>query len=145
MLAIGHLNLTLLSRQAQDIAADLDSNTEAYRLKANQHADRFCATTLDTEEVDHLYISDCQEWDLTHGMIATICPICHDTIDAVVGGVYIEHVFNCPIAIESCVPVLKKDEYLFLLIMVDNRIGCGCYQFRPEPFLITDSIVVKLS
>jgi len=71
---------------------------------------------------------------VTHDLNVPV-PAAHwNAYDAVVDGGTLEHVFNFPVAIASCMKMLRVGGRFFSLTPANNHCGHGFYQFSPELF-----------
>ncbi|HTE59068.1 MAG TPA: hypothetical protein VK631_01880, partial [Solirubrobacteraceae bacterium] len=53
---------------------------------------------------------------------------------AVIDGGSLEHVFNFPVAIRTCMELVEPGGSLVVMVPANNEIGHGFYQFSPELF-----------
>jgi SAM-dependent methyltransferase len=96
-------------------------------------ADDFFRLLGATEVVsfDH---SDYEGASIVHDMNVPIPPQFHQSFDFVYDGGTLEHVYNFPEAIKSCVDMLKASGLFVCASPANNFMGHGFYQFSPELF-----------
>lgn len=117
-----------LMRRFPEVAA-LDES-----ILAAQYADSFFVNVLGARHVDSIDMSDYEGATILHDMNVPIPEALHDRYDAVIESGSLEHVFNFPAALLSCMRLLKRGGSLFLSLPVNNFAGHGFYQFSPELF-----------
>jgi hypothetical protein len=69
---------------------------------------------------------------LVHDLNAPLDPALHETADLVFDGGTLEHVFNFPTAVRSCMELTKVGGRLVMVTPANNYSGHGFYQFSPE-------------
>src|SRR5881397_2090943 len=57
-----------------------------------------------------------------------------ERFDVVYDGGTLEHIFNLPVALRSCMEMLRVGGHLFIHTVANNYSGHGFYQFSPELF-----------
>ncbi len=72
--------------------------------------------------------------DFTHDLNIPVSEAMQEQFDAVIDSGTLEHVFNFPVAIASCMRMVKTGGALFLFTPANNYFGHGFYQFSPELF-----------
>jgi SAM-dependent methyltransferase len=93
------------------------------------------ATAL--ESVDH---SAYEGATITHDLNIPVPVELHGRYDVVFDGGALEHIFNFPVALASCMKMVKTGGHLILAVPANNQLGHGFYQFSPELFYRTLSI-----
>ncbi len=89
---------------------------------------------LGATTVDSLDYSDYQDCTIVHDLNQPL-PACHHRkYDAVIEGGTIEHVFNAPLALQSCLNAVKEGGRIFIMQNGPNFYGHGFYTFGPEFF-----------
>jgi hypothetical protein len=101
---------------------------------AAEYADPFFVNVLGARRVDSIDISNYEGATILHDMNVPIPKIFHGQYDAVIESGSLEHVFNFPVALFSCMKLLKLSGSLFLSLPINNFAGHGFYQFSPELF-----------
>jgi len=104
-----------------------DSHLEAY-------ADDFFHHCLGCQQLDALDYSDYQGANVHHDLNHPIDATWHQRYDAVIDGGTIEHIFNVPVALRSCMQMVRVGGCLMLATVANNHCGHGFYQFSPELF-----------
>lgn len=101
-------------------------------LRRGEPADGFLTRFLDVRDLRALDHSDYEGAALTHDLNQPLPLDLHEQFDVVIDSGTLEHVFNLPVAIASCMQVLKRGGTLFLSSPANNMCGHGFYQFSPE-------------
>lgn len=104
-----------------------DSRQEAY-------ADDFFHQSLGCQQLDALDYSDYQAANIHHDLNLPVESTWHQRYDAVVDCGTIEHIFNVPVALRSCMQMVRVGGCLMLATVANNHCGHGFYQFSPELF-----------
>ena len=78
--------------------------------------------------------SDYEGSTVLHDLSEPVSPDLHGRYDVVIDGGSLEHVFNFPVAIASCMQMVRPGGSLFVFSMANNHMGHGFYQFSPELF-----------
>jgi hypothetical protein len=100
-------------------------------------ADGFCEPLLrllGASEVVSIDVSPYQKASLVHDMNQPIPDVLRDKFSIVLDGGSLEHVFNFPRAINSCMEMLQSDGRFIATTPANNFMGHGFYQFSPELF-----------
>jgi len=101
-------------------------------LRPGEPADGFLTRFLDVRDLRALDHSDYEGAALTHDLNQPLPAELHEQFDAVIDSGTLEHVFNLPVAIASCMQLVKSGGTLFLSSPANNMCGHGFYQFSPE-------------
>ncbi len=101
-------------------------------LHDGEPADRFLTRFLDVRDLRALDRSDYEGAALAHDLNAPLPAQLHEQFDVVIDSGTLEHVFNLPVAITSCMQLVKRGGTLFLSSPANNMCGHGFYQFSPE-------------
>jgi hypothetical protein len=101
-------------------------------LRAGEPADAFLHRFLDVRELIALDHSGYEGAALTHDLNQPLPARLHEQFDTVIDSGTLEHVFNLPIAVASCMQLVKRGGTLFLSAPANNLCGHGFYQFSPE-------------
>lgn len=72
--------------------------------------------------------------ELIHDLNAPLAEEHHGQYDLVYDGGTLEHVFNVPVALLTCMQLVKPGGHLCLWTPSNNEMGHGFYQFSPELF-----------
>jgi len=95
-------------------------------------ADAFFRDWLGALDTVSLDASDFEGATRIHDLNRPVPPEWHEGFDVVVDGGTLEHVFNFPVAMESCMRMLKAGGTMFGFMPANNYCGHGFYQFSPE-------------
>lgn len=101
-------------------------------LRDGEPADQFLTRFLDVVDLRALDHSDYEGAALTHDLNEPLPERLHEQFDVVIDSGTLEHVFNLPVAIASCMQLVKRGGTLFLSSPANNMCGHGFYQFSPE-------------
>lgn len=135
--------LTLGRQRLYLTPADLAALAAQYRpdllgrlddLRYGEPADEFLTRFLDVRELQSLDHSTYEGAAITHDLNAPLPASLHERFDVVIDSGTIEHVFNLPAAIASCMQLVRRGGTLFLSSPANNMCGHGFYQFSPELF-----------
>ena len=122
-------DLTALSaRYRPDLRGRLDD------LRYGEPADDFLKRFLDVRELQALDHSAYEGAAITHDLNAPLPAHLREQFDAVIDSGTLEHVFNLPTAIATCMQLVKRGGTLFLSSPANNMCGHGFYQLSPELF-----------
>ena len=97
-------------------------------------ADRFFRECLGSQNIESIDLSDYQEATIGHDLNLTIGDDMRHRFDAVVDAGTLEHVFNFPVALRSCMEMVRVGGCILLATTANNHCGHGFYQFSPELF-----------
>ncbi|MBI3491209.1 MAG: hypothetical protein HY047_05415 [Acidobacteria bacterium] len=103
-------------------------------LRYGEPADAFLKTFLDVRDLQALDRSAYEGAALTHDLNVPLPAHLHQQFDVVIDSGTIEHVFNLPVAIASCMQLVRRGGTLFLSSPANNLCGHGFYQLSPEWF-----------
>jgi hypothetical protein len=87
---------------------------------------------LGAAAVDSLDASSYEQATIVHDLNEPVDPALHGRYTAVYDGGSLEHVFNFPVAIRSCMEMVAPGGHLLLQSPANNQCGHGFYQFSPE-------------
>ena len=96
-------------------------------------ADEFF-TGLGAKSLDFLDASSYEGAGLTHDLNSPLPTAFHKKWSCVIDGGTLEHVFNFPEAIKTCMQLVDQGGRLILITPWNNWAGHGFYQFSPELF-----------
>jgi len=96
-------------------------------------ADEFFAG-LGAKSLDVLDASSYEGAGLTHDLNSPLPATLSKKWSCVIDGGTLEHVFNFPEAIKTCMELVEKGGHLILITPWNNWAGHGFYQFSPELF-----------
>ena len=87
---------------------------------------------LGAETIDALDYSEYEGATIIQDLNAPLAPQWKERYDLVIDGGTIEHVFNVPEALRTCMELCRQGGYVFLTNPANNQCGHGFYQFSPE-------------
>jgi len=94
-------------------------------------------TYLGAEKVDSLDASNYEGATILHDLNQPVPDSLHGQFDTVIDAGTLEHVFHFPVALASCMKMLKVGGHLLIHNGCNNWCGHGFYQFSPELFFRT--------
>lgn len=97
-------------------------------------ADDVLANLLGIETLTSIDGSAYEGATVVHDMNHPVPAVHWNAYDAVLDAGTLEHVFNFPVAIASCMKMLRVGGRFFALTPANNHCGHGFYQFSPELF-----------
>jgi hypothetical protein len=112
-------------------AHGIDLDVKTFITESGSASDRFLAL-LGARRIDSLDASDYDDASIIHDLNEPVPPSLCDRFSAVYDGGTLEHVFNFPQAVESCMKMVKVGGYFLSTSMANNFMGHGFYQFSPE-------------
>jgi SAM-dependent methyltransferase len=89
---------------------------------------------LGARTVDALDVSEFEGATIIHDLNYAISSALHQAFDVVIDGGSLEHVFNFPVALQSCMEMVKVGGHFIVVTPANNNCGHGFYQFSPELF-----------
>jgi len=133
-LTLGRQRLYVRSRELAGLADRYrpDLRDQIADLHEGDPADQFLTRFLDIRDLRALDHSDYEGAALTHDLNQPLPSGLHEQFDVVIDSGTLEHVFNLPVAIASCMQLVKRGGTLFLSSPANNMCGHGFYQFSPE-------------
>lgn len=133
-LTLGRQRLYLPQRELQGLVATYrpDLRGQVDDVRYGDAADAFFHRVLNVRELQTLDHSAYEGATLTHDLNQPLPSELHEQFDTVIDSGTLEHVFNLPIAIASCMQLVKRGGTLFLSSPANNLCGHGFYQFSPE-------------
>jgi hypothetical protein len=87
---------------------------------------------LGAKEISSLDVSSYEGATIIHDLNAPIPPDQHRRFSAVFDGGTLEHVFNVPQALKSCMQMVQVGGHLLQVSVANNFMGHGFWQFTPE-------------
>jgi hypothetical protein len=112
---------------------DLSSAEFHRRIAGSDYVDPFLEM-LGAEKVDSLDNSNYEGASILHDLDRKVPPEWHQSYDCIIDGGLLEHVFNFPTAIQSCMEMTRCGGHVILFTTANNFMGHGFYQFSPELF-----------
>ncbi len=106
---------------------------EAQRLLDGPYADAFLRR-LGAARIASIDGSDYEGATIVHDLNRAASADLKGRYSAVIDGGTLEHVFNVPVALASCMRLLRVGGRFFAMTPCNNYMGHGFYQFSPELF-----------
>ncbi|MDF1573641.1 MAG: hypothetical protein P1P86_00415 [Bacteroidales bacterium] len=133
VLTIGRQMLFLNQKELNDmlLQAGLMDVYKRAPFPADSHAEPFLGL-LGAEVTDSLDASAYEGATLIHDLNVSLPEELLSRYTLVIDGGSLEHVFNFPSAIKSCMNLIEKDGYYIGITPANNFLGHGFYQFSPE-------------
>lgn len=130
---------TVVTLGRQDVHLDPDSYAQLRQQLdlpsdfAPAYADEIIRA-IGASSVEAMDYSDYQGATLLHDLNQPLPRDWHERFDVVLDGGTLEHVFNLPVALASCMQMLKPGGRFLAVTVANNWCGHGFYQFSPELF-----------
>jgi hypothetical protein len=139
ILTLGHQELNLFPGEAAQFIRACrgrlaDPGAARQSLRWGAFADGFFTHFLAARTVRAIDYSGFEGADIVHDMNVPTPTHLDEQFDAVIDGGTLEHVYNVPVAWESCMRMVRVNGRLFLFTTANNYCGHGFYQFSPELF-----------
>jgi SAM-dependent methyltransferase len=99
----------------------------------NGYCEKFLQT-LGAEEILSFDFSAYEEASELHDFNLPIADEWHDSFTAVIDSGSLEHIFNFPVALRSCMQMVAPGGHFITITPANNMFGHGFYQFGPELF-----------
>jgi len=87
---------------------------------------------LGSKNIQSLDYSAYENATIIHDLNVPVPSGYHKKYSCVVDGGTLEHVFNFPVAVKSCMEMIKPGGHYIGISPVNNQMGHGFYQFSPE-------------
>ena len=127
-LILGRQNVYMTPSEVEDVRV-----WSGVSLRVGGFADDFFRA-LGATEISFLDRSRHEGADILHDLNRPIATNFHAQFDSVLDGGTLEHVFNLPVALKTCMEAVKKGGRLFIFSPANSMMGHGFYQFTPELF-----------
>lgn len=133
-LTLGRLELYVSKKDIEDLKNDYSklSPNQFSKVKYDTKYSEPLFELLGAKQVDSLDFSNYEEATIIHDLNKSISEEYHNRFSAIVDGGTIEHVFNFPVAIKSCMDSLEVGGFYIGITPINNQMGHGFYQFSPE-------------
>ena len=128
LLVLGRQLVHMTSQQTDKV-----KHWTGLRLQPAGFADDFFRA-LGATSISFLDYSDYEGADVLHDLNQPLASQLHGRFDTVIDGGTLEHVFNFPIALKSCMEAVNEGGRLMIFTPANNQMGHGFYQFSPELF-----------
>jgi hypothetical protein len=129
-----HLSQADLRRSCARMDAPLDAaEADALFKEADGYADPFLRR-LGAGRIDTMDASTYEGATIVHDLNAPLPDDLRQRFTVVIDGGTLEHVFNVPVALSSCMRMLEVGGHFLGISPANNYMGHGFYQFSPELF-----------
>ena len=141
-LTLGRQGLAVTRRQLRTAFAragrPVDDDT-ARRLLANPEGGQagYAETFLRHCGAARITSLDCRDYEgatLIHDLNVPVPDTMASRFSCVIDGGTLEHIFNVPVALASCMRMVRTGGHLLVIAPANNQMGHGFYQFSPELF-----------
>ena len=135
VLMLGRQDLNVYPARMREILAKHGLPTEAFAEGATDTG--FAEPvfkSLGAKNVFSLDASNFEGAEFVHDLNQPLPPELRERFDLVYDGGTLEHVFNFPVALKSCMEMLRPGGRFFTHTCMNNWCGHGFYQFSPELF-----------
>jgi hypothetical protein len=131
-LTLGHLE-NLISRETAGALASKDPGGLAIdRINWEEKFADSVFSALGATEVASLDSSDYEKAVIIHDLNLPLGEEYTERFSAIIDGGTLEHVFNYPVAIQSCMKAIKTGGHFIGFSPANNHMGHGLYQVSPE-------------
>ena len=134
LLTLGRQSIYMEEEEYRDVLSALGVNAR----ECQYSDDLFRA--LGAMSIDVMDVSKYEGANLIHDLNLPIDPQFHRRYDCVFDGGALEHVFNFPAALKSCMEMVDVGGHFITTVPGNNYCGHGFYQFSPELFFNTLSV-----
>ena len=134
VITLGRQDLNVFPAKMVEVLEAHDFSAAAFKGDAKALYAEPCFLSLGAKKVHSLDASDFEGatfvQDLNQPLVSTL----KERFDLVVDGGTLEHVFNFPLALQSCMEMVKPGGHILFHTCANNWCGHGFYQFSPELF-----------
>lgn len=138
VVTIGRLDVLVTPRQLEEEFAAFRDPLEPGEATQLIHAeDRFCepiVRRMGAKTVDALDASDYEGANVVHDLNRPLPEEQKKKYSLLLDGGTLEHVFNFPEALKSCMAMVEVGGHVLFTLPANNEMGHGFYQFSPELF-----------
>lgn len=131
-LTIGRQSLYLSSAEARALTKEFGL-TQTLPI-GDPYADAFFRAAFGVENINSIDVSSYEGATLLHDLNRPVPVEWDECADVVIDGGALEHVFNFPTALASCMRMVRTGGHLVIFAVANNNCGHGFYQFSPELF-----------
>jgi hypothetical protein len=132
VLTIGRQGLHLSNKEIKNLLDEADLGSSFDEKDVTDNYAEWFLKLLGAEITDSLDISDHDGATFLHDLNVPISNKIKSKYSLVIDGGSLEHVFNFPIAIKSCMELIENGGYYIGITPTNNFFGHGFYQFSPE-------------
>jgi len=134
LLTLGRQQLYVSRSRLLRLARQMDLPASVATSSQGEFAEAFFRGFLGATDVVSLDASAFQGADLAHDLNTPTPREWDESFDAVLDAGTLEHIFNFPVALASCMRAVRVGGALFVMTPANNQFGHGFYQFSPELF-----------
>ena len=134
VLTLGRQNLNVPADVLEALAATYGIDRALALSSVGDYAEGFFRVFLGAERIDAIDNSGYEGAQVVHDLNFPVPRELEQSYDAIVDGGTLEHVFNFPVALASCMRMLATGGRFLLCTPANNQLGHGFYQFSPELF-----------
>jgi SAM-dependent methyltransferase len=109
-------------------------NNEASKLTFKGKYSEELFKLLGAQQIDSMDFSNYENASVIHDLNKPLPDSLKNKYSVVIDGGTLEHVFNFPEALKSCMGMLKPGGHFIAITPANNQCGHGFYQFSPELF-----------
>lgn len=132
VLTIGRQGLHLSKEEMKNILSEVDILYNYDERTITENYAEWFLKLLGAEVTDSLDISNHDGATIIHDLNIPISESHKSKYTLVIDGGSLEHVFNFPTAIKSCMELIENGGYYIGITPANNFFGHGFYQFSPE-------------
>lgn len=132
-ITLGRQEILLSAQELRDVT--IAGGLVAPEPWALEHSGRYAEhwlALLGAKSVESIDASDYEQATIIHDLNIPVPASLHGRSTCVIDGGTIEHVFNFPVAIRSCMAMLEVGGHYIGMTPANNHLGHGFYQFSPE-------------
>jgi len=131
-LTLGRLTRYFNEKELQSILSKFNlKETFPSSLFSSEYTEGFLEF-LGASMTQSMDVSNYENAGILHDLNIPLPVSLHQNFSVVIDGGTLEHVFNFPLAIQSCMLSLKQDGFFIGFTPGNNQMGHGFYQFSPE-------------
>ncbi len=131
---LGRQELYASKQDISQLAAKHNLSNVAAKLNWSEKYAEPLFQLLGSQKIDSLDFSDYEKASVIHDLNFPLADHLKYQYSVVFDGGTLEHVFNFPEALKSCMEMLKPGGHFISITPANNQCGHGFYQFSPELF-----------
>jgi len=132
-LTLGRLRLYTQPQALNKASVSAGLNLDFNATEGQDYSEQFFKI-IGAEKLDSMDYSDYENAGIIHDLNVAIPADMHKKYSIVLDSGTLEHVFNFPVAIKSCMEALEVGGTYIGVTPANNMMGHGFYQFSPELF-----------
>ena len=134
VITLGRQDLNVFPAKMVEVLEAHDFSAAAFKGDAKALYAEPCFLSLGAKKVHSLDASDFEGATFVQDLNQPLVSALKERFDLVVDGGTLEHVFNFPLALRSCMEMVKPGGHILFHTCANNWCGHGFYQFSPELF-----------